>query len=139
MLSEREIEALERYRSREFHYADVECDRQALALAMLRLYPPGWNDPATPERLVELGFNKYKWIDTWGKWRQQVANCADVTTYSLKTGNMLWEIRVRLGDDRWWLVPSDGIEREIPAAISPRNMQEARQLLERCGAIKETT
>jgi len=55
MLSERERKALERYRSREFHYADIECDRQALALAMLRLYPPGWDEPVTPESLVEIG------------------------------------------------------------------------------------
>jgi len=120
-MSEREMEALERYRSREFHYADIECDRQALALAMLRLYPPGWNDPVTPERLVELGGT-----------RQQHQDYCSVTYENAQS------MRFCFRGKQFWIDESYE-NRDFPECFVPRNMQEARQLLERCGAIKEKT
>lgn len=126
MLSEREVEALERYRSREFHYADVECDRQALALAMLRLYPPGWNEPVTPERLEELKFivvYKDRSVYRWTNDRYTV----DCYLYGEERGS--WTITLR---------EYPYTRSELRGPMMPSNMLEARQLLERCGAIKET-
>lgn len=90
-----------------------------LAREMLRLYPPGWNDPVTPERLVGLG--------------GELAQMSEVITF--ESCAEFWfsacDVRQCHVYDKYrttWV--------RIPCYMIPRNMKEARELLVRCGAIK---
>ena len=92
---------------------------RVLTNAILRLYPPGWNEPVTPERLVELGFETHVIDDFDPKFYYELSlSC-----------------RPRISE---WIVYTPGWSTELPDCLVPRNMGEVRQLLERCGAIKET-
>jgi hypothetical protein len=116
MLSEEEQAALDSWRSPCTTYAAL----RVLADAIDRLYPPGWNDPVTPERLVELG--------------------GVPCTFRRDTYEFIGRgegIRVRLSTGCWWVFDAKGCETALPYCNSPRNMKEARELLVRCGAIKE--
>lgn len=89
-----------------------------LAREMLRLYPPGWNDPVTPERLVELGFESSGY-DVDSKWFSH-QSCS-------------FAIVVRNDGQNW--IYHDG---EFQSSMfDPRNMRDVRELLVKCGAIKE--
>lgn len=123
MLSEQEVEVLGRYRTSDYSkfkgnldLAQIMRDQEHLCRAMLRLYPPGWNEPVTPERLVELGFA----IDRCGRY--------------VSPNEVLWWTPGSYGSSSYWRVGGAFVVSEL----EPRNMLEARQLLERCGAIKET-
>jgi hypothetical protein len=94
---------------------------RVLTNAILRLYPPGWSDPVTPERLVELGGKVPEWpikaveFDTCTFWFSR-----DVLQ-SVGCYNVAFDKPLKL-----------------MGHLVPRNMKEVRELLERCGAIKET-
>lgn len=99
-----------------------ESHRRTLVNAMLRLYPPDWNDPVTPERLVKLGGT----LDRF----EEFPDCAYVFFGPI--------------GDKWYvefngrsIVNWNTHGNRIPRLCFPRNMLEAQQLLERCGAIKE--
>lgn len=120
MLSKQEAVVLENWRRNEARQHEMA----VLADAMLRLYPPGWNDPVTPERLVELGGE------------QHIADDGNCVTF--KEGEFFFNTEGRL--HAVYVENNDGGYSEdsyLPEKLQPRNMQEARQLLERCGAIKE--
>lgn len=76
------------------------------------------DEPVTPERLVGLGF---KW-DEYQRWY-------------VSPNDMLWWTPGRYGSPDHWRVGGA----YIVAECEPRNMKEARELLVRCGAIKEAT
>lgn len=119
MLSEEEQAALERLRS---HEAD-EGDYETLAYALAADYPPGWNDPVTPERLVEIGGVERKHEgDANFRWIQ-FANGVDVNFHNGEIDS------IDIGGH------SDYVE--LPEKLFPCNMKSARELLGRCGAIKE--
>jgi len=131
MLSEEEAKALERMSSEETAYSlcerdeyyiptDYMDDLRTLSDAVARLYPPGWDEPVTPERLVELGFES-SGHDTDSKWFSH-PNC-----------NFAIVIR---NDGQNWIYHDGEFQSSM---FDPRNMKEVRELLERCGAIKETT
>ena len=124
MLTEEEAKAVDRWRSQEYNSLETEqLDLYLLADAVDRLYPPGWNDPVTPERLVELG-GVVKWNDS-GLVAVSFASGASMTIYKHEVDS------VDVGDMEEC--------QYIPDCCFPRNMKEARELLERCGAIKEAT
>jgi hypothetical protein len=120
MLSKEEQSALDRYRIGNYSGLDTLVpDASTLAGAVERLYPPGWNEPVTPERLVELGFETHVIDDFDPKFYYELSlSC-----------------RPRISE---WIVYTPGWSTELPDCLVPRNMGEVRQLLERCGAIKET-
>ena len=123
MLTEAEAKAVDRWRSQEYSSLETEqLDLYLLADAVDRLYPPGWNDPVTPERLVGLG--------------GELAQMSEVITF--ESCAEFWfsacDVRQCHVYDKYrttWV--------RIPCYMIPRNMKEARELLERCGAIKEAT
>lgn len=120
MLSEEELDALDHHRKM---YA-TDYQMEVLADVMLRLYPPGWNDPVTPERLVELGGVERKHEgDANFRWIQ-FANGVDVNFYKGEIDS------IDIGGH------SDHVE--LPEKLFPQNMKRVRQLLADCGAIKET-
>ena len=92
-----------------------------LAREMLRLYPPGWSDPVTPERLVELGGAESPTGISFELYGDVMYGGVPVRFEFRQSG-----LEVRVPSRKW-----------LPTEAKPRNMQEARQLLERCGAIKE--
>ena len=99
---------------------------RVLTNAILRLYPPGWNEPVTPERLEELKFivvYKDRSVYRWTNDRYTV----DCYLYGEERGS--WTITLR---------EYPYTRSELRGPMMPSNMLEARQLLERCGAIKET-
>lgn len=42
-------------------------------------------------------------------------------------------VRCRPSTGCWWIADAKGVELAIPYECRPRNMKEARELLERCG------
>lgn len=137
MLSEEEANALERCRLIDSGESAESVrgleawqkwteDKQLLACAMLRLYPPGWNDPVTPERLVELGGKLHTADD---------GNCVTFSEveFFFNTSAVLHAVYVQNNDGGY------SEDSYLPEKLQPRNMQEARHLLERCGATKEKT
>lgn len=94
-----------------------------LVREMLRLYPPGWNDPVTPERLVELGGVELRHD---GPPQLRVVNFASGASVDFYNGDV---DSVDIGSQTEFVM--------LHSCMFPRNMQEARELLERCGAIKE--
>lgn len=122
MLTEEEIKALGVIRNPESdplsvpELPEVWKAERVLTNAILRLYPPGWNEPVTPERLVELGGTMPESpivavsFDTCTFWfSQQVLTC--VGCYCVAFDKPL----------------------KLMGHLVPRNMKEARELLERCG------
>jgi hypothetical protein len=111
MLNDEEMDALDQYRK------DAATDYQVevLATAMLRLYPPGWDEPVTPERLVEAGFK----FDEFQRWY-------------VSPNDMLWWTPANKWTPAHWRVGGA----YVVAECEPRNMKEARELLERCGALQ---
>ena len=116
-LTEDERAALERYRGRhDFKsYPEYVDDLIVLANLAIRERPVRtygdivirWDDPITPERLVACGFILSDFC---------VAYCG-LAFYPLEV--------------RWW---SDGAV--IPTGVTPRNMGEVWQLMERCGIVE---
>ena len=81
------------------------------------------DDPVTPERLVELGglvFSNRPWCVSF-----------QGAEFAFSTDGVLREISVAVAGRTWPL--------ELSGWLLPPNMGEVRQLLKRCGAIKEAT
>lgn len=125
MLTEEEAKAVERLRNEEDSYTGHReelyldegyfQDLFAAQKILNRLYPPGWNEPVTPERLVEIGgVVNVNWVN----FDKGIAFYIYPLGFIDVVANDIWL--------------SDFNEKSIP-----RNMKEARELLERCGAIKE--
>jgi len=107
--------------SKQTPYSLAAAAAYVLAKEMLRLYPPGWDDPVTPERLVELGglvFSNRPWCVSF-----------QGAEFAFSTDGVLREISVAVAGRTWPL--------ELSGWLLPRNMKEARELLKRFGAIKE--
>jgi hypothetical protein len=123
MLSEEEQAALDSWRSPCTTYAAL----RVLADAIDRLYPPGWNDPVTPERLVELGGEYWHDDKLWVVFRngENRVDCHNVLS-ERRAWAMTWRAADGLYEDA-----------RLYGHTCPRNMKEARELLVRCGAIKE--
>ena len=107
-------EALERYRNAE--YSDdqlMQLDRARMCDAFRTLFPPGYHDTITPERLELFGFcmkNEIATIPRQDDW------IGDLDLY----------YHIRTGE---WRLPS---RKFIPKELRPRNMGEVLELVQRC-------
>lgn len=96
MLNDEEMDALEELRQRpgESYWAE-----KTLADAIMRLYPPGWDEPVTPERLVELGglvFSNRPWCVSF-----------QGAEFAFSTDGVLREMSVAVAGRTWQLL-ADG-------------------------------
>lgn len=91
------------------HRFEYDADCRYLSRKMLDLFPPGYADSITPERLVACGGRQCQiWVD----WTQEQDGEVIVNT-NMRTGS--WFVRcVR-----------------VPQDLAPRNMGEVWQLLDR--------
>ena len=124
MLSEAEQITLQSWRrDGYYHPGTMVQDMRKLALAVDRLYPPGWDTPVTLEALVGIG----------GKvWIEGVSvKFSDVALFEF------WPSHLRGGALAYVEIACDNEMLKVPKALHPRNMLEAKQMLERCDAIKE--
>ena len=94
-------------------FADAAC--VTLSVAMLRLYPPSHDAAITPERLVECGG------------RSACEHQDEIHFGSQLDRYVVFDYSVK-GDFMWFVN-----HRSVHPIVTPRNMGEVWQLLERCG------
>jgi len=111
-LSEEELNAIEQLRLRpgESYWAE-----KTLADAMLRLFPPGYFDQITPERLVELG-------GVLSQMSEVV--CFESCAEFWFSGCDIRQLHVYDKHRTTWI--------RIPSHLHPRNMGEVLELVARC-------